>query len=149
MRICRDMILIRQLRLPDYIFARALLVARVQLAVFRRDVRVAFMMRVCMICNFTTATDLSVSVAETAAVGHCLLAGDTISRAIVSRGHRGCRLMRFGDVMRILLLCDIQISRIGNARAAATAVTVAAGVYRWYTELGRLRMMLLMRRRRR
>jgi len=44
-------------------------------------------------------------------------------------------------VMRILLFCDIRISRISDARAAANAMTVAS-VYRWYIEL-RLRMMLL------
>lgn len=100
------------------------------------------MMHVCMICNFTTATGLSVSV-ETA-VGHCLLTGDTIDRAIISRGHRGCRLMRLCDVMRILLLCDSRISRTSDARTATAAMTAIAGVYRWYIQLG-LRMMLLVR----
>lgn len=139
-RICRDMILIRQLRLPVYIFVHAFFAARVQrcLVVFRRDVRIIFMMRICMICNFTTATDLSVS-AEIA-TGHCLLAGDTINCAINSWGHRGCRLMRFADMMRVLLLCNIRISRISDICAAA--VTTVAGVYRWYIELG-LRMMLM------
>lgn len=99
------------------------------------------MMHVCMICNFTTATDVSVSI-ETA-VGHRLLT-HTINRAVISRGYRGCRLMRLCDVMRILLLCDSRISRISDARAATTAMTDIAGVYRWYIQLG-LRMMLLMR----
>lgn len=132
--ICRDMILIRQLRLPAYIFAHALLVARVQLVVFR-DVQVVFMMRVCMIRNFTAATDLSVR-AEIA-VGQCLLAGDTINRAIISRGHWD-RLMRFADMMlRVLQLRDTRISDI-----RAGAMTAVAGVDRWYVELG-LRMMLM------
>lgn len=102
------------------------------------------MMRARMICNLTTAIDLIIS-AETA-VGHCLLAGDAIvGRAIVSRGHCGCRLMRLADVMRVLLLCDTRISRIGDARAAATAMTAVAGIYRWYIDLGLRMMRLLMR----
>jgi len=45
-------------------------------------------------------------------------------------------------VMCILLFCDIRISRISDARAAANAMTAVASVYRWYIELG-LRVMLL------
>lgn len=142
-RIRRNMILIWQLRLPYYTFTHVFFVARIQLVVLRRDVRVAFMMSARMICNLTTATDLIVS-AETAVDGHCLLAGDAVSRAIISWGRRGCRLMRLADVMRVLLLCDIRISRISDACTAATAMTVVASVYRRYIELG-LRMMLLMR----
>lgn len=107
-RIYRDMILIliRQLWLPDYTFAHALFVARVQLVVLRCDIRIAFMMRARMVCNFTTAADLIVSTKT--AVGYCLLAGDAvIRRAIISRGCRNCRLMRLDDVVRVLLFCDI------------------------------------------
>jgi len=98
-RVRSYVILIRQLRLPDRTFARNLLVARVQLAVLRRDVRAVLMIRACMIRDLAGAAGNLIIGAETAGVAYCFFVGNAIGCTVVSRSCRGCRCGCRGRLM--------------------------------------------------
>jgi len=141
-RVRSYVILIRQLRLPDRTFARNLLVARVQFAILRRDVRAVLVIRARVIRDLAGAAGNLIIGVETAGVAYCFFAGNTIGcTSVVSRSCRGrrcgcrSRLMRLADVMLcIRLLRTVRIGHDGYA-AAITAV-ITADVYRRYIELG-------------